>query len=110
MAPDSREMTVGNAPGKVGVDELVRGNPRARPRKRRTCTHDEGETDDDRDPEPRRPDVRARKRVVASVSAQRGGETANDHVMEKVDAQGNVIGFSVLRVSALTKAPLEVLL
>ena len=37
-------------------------------------------------------------------------ETANDQVMEKVDAQGNVIGFSVLKVSALTKSPLEVML
>jgi uncharacterized protein YuzE len=37
-------------------------------------------------------------------------ETANDQVMEKVDAQGNILGFSVLKVSALTKSPLEVLL
>lgn len=37
-------------------------------------------------------------------------ETANDHVMEKVDEQGNVIGFSVLRVSALKERPLEVAL
>ena len=37
-------------------------------------------------------------------------ETASDQVMEKVDAQGNVIGFSVLRVSALQKSPLEVAL
>src|SRR5713101_5644728 len=28
-------------------------------------------------------------------------ETANDQVMEKVDADGNVVGFSVLKVSAL---------
>ena len=35
-------------------------------------------------------------------------ETKNDQVMEKVDAQGNVLGFSVLKVSALTKSPLEV--
>ena len=34
--------------------------------------------------------------------------TENDQVMEKVDEQGNVIGFSVLRVSSLKKAPLEV--
>ncbi len=34
-------------------------------------------------------------------------ETENDQVMEKVDADGNVLGFSVLRVSALTDAPLE---
>ena len=37
-------------------------------------------------------------------------ETKNDQVMEKVDAQGNVLGFSVLKVSALTKSPLEVTL
>ncbi len=29
-------------------------------------------------------------------------ETENDAVMEKVDLQGNVIGFSILKVSALT--------
>ena len=34
--------------------------------------------------------------------------TENDQVMEKVDQDGNVIGFSVLRVSSLTKTPLEV--
>ena len=37
-------------------------------------------------------------------------ETQNDQVMEKVDAKGNVLGFSVLKVSALQKAPLEVAL
>ena len=37
-------------------------------------------------------------------------ETANDHVMEKVDAQGNVLGFSVMRVSALKREPLELAL
>ncbi|MFQ5658167.1 MAG: DUF2283 domain-containing protein [Candidatus Methylomirabilales bacterium] len=37
-------------------------------------------------------------------------ETANDHVMEKVDAEGNILGFSVLRVSALKEKPLEVAL
>ena len=37
-------------------------------------------------------------------------ETENDQVMEKVDAQGNVLGFSVRKVSALTEAPLEVAL
>ena len=35
-------------------------------------------------------------------------ETANDQVMEKVDNDGNVLGFSVLRVSALRDKPLEV--
>ena len=37
-------------------------------------------------------------------------ETENDQVMEKVDEAGNVLGFSVLRISALRKAPLEVAL
>ena len=34
--------------------------------------------------------------------------TENDQVMEKVDEAGNVLGFSVLRVSQLKKIPLEV--
>ena len=37
-------------------------------------------------------------------------ETDNDQVMEKVDAQGNVLGFSVMKVSSLTKSPLELML
>ena len=37
-------------------------------------------------------------------------ETKNDQVMEKVDAQGNILGFSILKVSALRTAPLEVAL
>jgi len=37
-------------------------------------------------------------------------ETPSDQVMEKVDAQGNILGFSVLRVSALKNKPLEVAL
>lgn len=37
-------------------------------------------------------------------------ETASDRVMEKVDDQGNILGFSVLRVSALKQGPLEVTL
>ena len=37
-------------------------------------------------------------------------ETANPHVMEKVDEKGNVLGFSVMRVSALRDTPLEVAL
>jgi len=35
-------------------------------------------------------------------------ETANDQVMEKVDKSGNVLGFSILKVSALKREPLEV--
>jgi hypothetical protein len=37
-------------------------------------------------------------------------ETANPHVMEKVDKHGHVLGFSVMRVSALRDTPLEVAL
>ncbi len=37
-------------------------------------------------------------------------ETESDQVMEKVDEQGHVIGFSVLRVSAMRDKPLEVAL
>jgi hypothetical protein len=35
-------------------------------------------------------------------------DTQDDRVMEKVDAAGNVLGFSILRVSALRETPLEV--
>jgi hypothetical protein len=37
-------------------------------------------------------------------------ETPIDQVMEKVDEQGNILGFSVLKVSALRQKPLEVAL
>jgi uncharacterized protein YuzE len=37
-------------------------------------------------------------------------ETSSDQVMEKVDESGNILGFSVLKVSALKNAPLEVAL
>lgn len=37
-------------------------------------------------------------------------ETASDQVMEKVDQEGNLLGFSVLKVSALRMTPLEVAL
>lgn len=37
-------------------------------------------------------------------------ETENDHVMEKVDQEGNILGFSVLNVSKLREKPLEVAL
>ena len=35
-------------------------------------------------------------------------ETDNEQVMEKVDEAGNVLGFSVLRISALGETPLEI--
>ncbi len=37
-------------------------------------------------------------------------ETNNDAVMEKVDKRGNVIGFSILKVSALARRPISVTL
>ncbi len=37
-------------------------------------------------------------------------ETTNDQVMEKVDAEGNVLGFSVLKVSGIGTKPIEVAL
>lgn len=37
-------------------------------------------------------------------------ETSSDRVMEKVDADGNLLGFSVTNVSSLSGAPLEVAL
>jgi len=37
-------------------------------------------------------------------------ETSSDQVMEKVDAQGNVLGFSVLKVSSMKGRPLEITL
>jgi uncharacterized protein YuzE len=36
--------------------------------------------------------------------------TANDQVMEKVDAEGNILGFSVMKVSTIRSAPLEIAL
>ena len=35
-------------------------------------------------------------------------ETENDAVMEKVDEEGNIIGFSILKVSALKEKPLSI--
>jgi hypothetical protein len=37
-------------------------------------------------------------------------ETSSDQVMEKVDAEGNVIGFSLLKLSAVKGHPLELTL
>jgi hypothetical protein len=47
------------------------------------------------------------------VFVERAGywrETANDHVMTKVDAQGEILGFSVLGFSTFGKELLEVVL
>lgn len=35
-------------------------------------------------------------------------ETQNDAVMEKVDENGNIIGFSILKVSRLAEKPLSI--
>lgn len=35
-------------------------------------------------------------------------ETENDAVMEKVDEEGNVIGFSILKVSVMAEKPLSI--
>ena len=35
-------------------------------------------------------------------------ETENDQVMEKVDQDGHVIGFSIIKVSSLQSVPFEV--
>ena len=37
-------------------------------------------------------------------------ETTNDQVMEKVDTERNVLGFSVLKVSGIGAKPIEVAL
>lgn len=37
-------------------------------------------------------------------------ETASDQIMEKVDMEGKVIGFSILKVSSIKDHPLEVAL
>jgi uncharacterized protein YuzE len=37
-------------------------------------------------------------------------DTAVDQVMEKVDTKGNVIGFSIMKVSSLKEHPLDVVL
>lgn len=37
-------------------------------------------------------------------------ETENDQVMERVDLEGNILGFSILKVSSLRAKPLEVAL
>lgn len=48
--------------------------------------------------------------VIFEKKAGHFRETDNDQVMEKVDAEGNVLGFSILKVSSLKNHPLEVAL
>jgi uncharacterized protein YuzE len=47
------------------------------------------------------------------IFEQRAGyfrQTDNDQVMEKVDSDGHVLGFSILKVSAVGQQPLSVAL
>ncbi|MBI3617082.1 MAG: DUF2283 domain-containing protein [Candidatus Omnitrophica bacterium] len=37
-------------------------------------------------------------------------ETKSDQVMEKVDKDGNILGFSILKVSKIRRKPLQVAL
>ena len=48
--------------------------------------------------------------VIFERKAGHFRETDNDQVMEKVDSKGNVIGFSVLKVSALKEHPIDIAL
>lgn len=41
--------------------------------------------------------------VILEQKAGYFRETENDAIMEKVDEEGNIIGFSILKVSALEK-------
>ena len=55
-----------------------------------------------------------KKRIILKsfLSEKKGyfWKTENDEVMEKVDAEGNIIVFSVLKVSALKEKPLSIAL
>ena len=53
---------------------------------------------------------RTEKKSLHSFKKHSARETSDDRVMEKVDMQGNVIGFSVLGARNLAKMPLEVAL
>ena len=47
--------------------------------------------------------------VLCDQKAGHFKETENDAVMEKVDSQGNIIGFSILKVSTLSsQSPLSI--
>ena len=35
-------------------------------------------------------------------------QTGNDAIMEKIDKEGDIIGFSILKVSALKKDPISI--
>jgi len=46
--------------------------------------------------------------VIFEKKAGYFSETENDTVMEKVDEDGNILGFSVLKISELKNIPLSV--
>ncbi|CAN5884849.1 hypothetical protein BH23ACT11_BH23ACT11_15710 [soil metagenome] len=48
--------------------------------------------------------------VIFERKADYFRETDDDRVMEKVDAEGNVLGFSIIKVSSLKGKPFEVAL
>jgi 50S ribosomal subunit-associated GTPase HflX len=55
--------------------------------------------------------LKVTEEVLDEIGAQEYfRETSNPHVMEKVDERGKVLGFSVMRVSALHDVPMEVAL
>ncbi|MBI5677252.1 MAG: DUF2283 domain-containing protein [Planctomycetes bacterium] len=46
--------------------------------------------------------------VIFERKAGYFSQTENDAVMEKVDEKGNIIGFSILKVSALKEKPISI--
>lgn len=46
--------------------------------------------------------------VIFEEKAGYSRATEDDRVMERVDAEGNVLGFSVLGVSSIKQGPIEV--
>jgi hypothetical protein len=57
--------------------------------------------------------VRSRGDYLEVMFDQKPGyfrETASDQVMQKADEAENILGFSILKVSALKRTPLEVAL
>ncbi len=48
--------------------------------------------------------------IILEKKAGHFREADNDQVMEKVDAEGNVLGLSILKISSLKNHPLEVVL
>ncbi|WXG39428.1 MAG: DUF2283 domain-containing protein [Candidatus Freyarchaeum deiterrae] len=46
--------------------------------------------------------------VIFEIKAGYFRETENDAVMERVDMEGNIIGFSILNVSTLKDRPISI--